>query len=160
MPCRNEDRERPITIGFRVSPETAEAIDRKVALTGMTKQDYIVTQLLEGTVTVTPSPLMYRNLREEMREVCRHLNRLRKGESPSEHLLDTCDLLAEMMYGLRGDVSPSEAETEDSMVNRQCCLRIDRPRSPENSLQDAESIYPPIPLPNPYTRFRPPHPPS
>ncbi|MEY8562637.1 hypothetical protein AALA21_06220 [Eggerthellaceae bacterium 3-80] len=26
------------------------------------------------------------------------------------------DLLAEMMYGLRGDVSPSEAETEDSVL--------------------------------------------
>ena len=116
MACRNEDRERPVTVGFRVSAETAQDIDRMVALSGMKKQDYIVSQLLEGTIHVTPSPAMYKALREEMREVCRQLNRLRKGENPSEHLLDTCDLLADMMYGLRGDDSLSEADSEDSLL--------------------------------------------
>ena len=43
MACRNEDRERPVTVGFRVSAKTAADIDRMVALSGMKKQDYIVS---------------------------------------------------------------------------------------------------------------------
>lgn len=51
MPCRNEDRARPITIAFRVSPEMNETINLLVAASGMTKQDYIVSKLLDKEIS-------------------------------------------------------------------------------------------------------------
>ena len=116
MPGRNEDRAQPITIAFRVSPELNEKINLLVGISGMTKQDYIVSKLLDLDMRVEPSPVMYRTLRDEMREVCRQLNRVRKGESPSEHLLETCDILADVFLSLRGDKTGSEVECEDDAM--------------------------------------------
>ena len=118
MPCRNEDRARPITIAFRVSPEMNETINLLVAASGMTKQDYIVSKLLDKEINVTASPSVYTALREELREVCKHLNRLRKGENPSEHLLETCDLLGEIILGLRHDNTQADVEEEDDVFKR------------------------------------------
>lgn len=116
MPCKNENRARPVTVGFRVSKELNETINLLAAASGMTKQDYIVSKLLDKEITVKPCPSMHAALREELREVCRQLNRLRKGESPSEHLLETCDVLAEIIMGLRGAPETSEVELEDASI--------------------------------------------
>lgn len=118
MPCKNGDRKRPVTIGFRVSEETNHTIGLLVAASGMTKQDYIVSKLLDKEITVKASPSMYERLREELREVCRQLNRLRKNENPSEHLLETCDLLGEIVLGLRADKVEGEADSEDAAFRK------------------------------------------
>lgn len=48
-------RRRSVTVAFRVSPEEAQLIDAQVAMSGMTKQDYITARLLNRKVTVVPS---------------------------------------------------------------------------------------------------------
>lgn len=116
MPQKNENRARPIAIAFRVSKELNETINLLVAASGMTKQDYIVSKLLDKEITVEACPSMYVALRKELREVCRQLNRLRKGENPSEHLMETCDVLADIIMGLRGDAATSEVEREDMLL--------------------------------------------
>lgn len=122
MTRKSNERERPITVGFRVSEELNEDIDRMVAISGMTKQDYIVSRLLERDIVVQPSPRLYKALLEEMRSVCRQLERLRRGDNPSEHLLETCDLLADIMISISGDPVKSSIEAEDDLVKsmRRC----------------------------------------
>lgn len=116
MACKNEDRTRPTTIAFRVNKEMNERINLMVALSGLTKQDYIMSKLCDMEINVVPSPRALKALRDEMREVCKQLNRLRKGDNPSEHLLETCDLLADVMLGLRGNEVKSEIENEDEIL--------------------------------------------
>ncbi|BCA89414.1 hypothetical protein ADCFC_19110 [Adlercreutzia hattorii] len=116
MVCKNEDRARPITVAFRVTKEMSKRIDLMAAMSGLTKQDYIMSKLCDMEVTVVPSPRALKALRDEVREVCKQLNRLRKGDNPSEHLLETCDLLADVMLGLRGDETRSEIEDEDEIL--------------------------------------------
>lgn len=89
MARRNDDRQRCVTVGFRVSKEQAERIDFLVALSGKTKQDYIVERLENESMEVIPSPRMQRTLRDEMRELCSQLELLKRGEEPSERLLAT-----------------------------------------------------------------------
>lgn len=122
MTREDYERDRPITVGFRVSTELNEEIDRLVAISGMTKQDYIVSRLLEKDIEVKPSPRLYKALFEEMRDVCRQLERLRRGDNPSEHLLETCDLLADIMISISGDPVESSIESEDDLVKsmRRC----------------------------------------
>ena len=45
-------RWRSKTVAFRVSPEEADLIDAQVAMSGLTKQDYITACLLEESVAV------------------------------------------------------------------------------------------------------------
>lgn len=48
------ERHRSKTIAFRMSKEEAELLDQLVAVSGMTKQDYIISKLSDATVKVVP----------------------------------------------------------------------------------------------------------
>lgn len=118
MPCPNDHRERSKTIAFRITPELNEQIDLIVAASGMTKQDYITSKLMDTEVTIVPSTYTYTALRDEMRKVCKQLNRVRNGCEPSERLLGLCERLADIFLGLRRAETQSEADTEDDMVKK------------------------------------------
>lgn len=67
MSEKNRDqrgRRRSVTVAFRVSPEEASLIDAQVAMSGLTKQDFITSRLLNREVTVVPSSRVQRALRE------------------------------------------------------------------------------------------------
>ena len=116
MTCRNNDRQRCVTIGFRVSREQADRVDLLVALSGKTKQDYILERLENESMEVIPSPRMQRTLRDEMRKLCAQFERLKKGEEPSERLLDTCDLVARVYASLGEDARVEAPKTKDEML--------------------------------------------
>ena len=62
MSAKNLDskgRFRARTIGFRVSPEEDQLINSAVALSGLTKQDYIVKRLLCRDVVVQGNPRVW-----------------------------------------------------------------------------------------------------
>ena len=52
-------------MGFRVSPEEAREIDALVALSGLTKQDYILRRLTDREVTVYPSVRVQRAVQDQ-----------------------------------------------------------------------------------------------
>lgn len=59
-------RVRGKIVSFRVSPEEWEMLNRKVALSGHTKQDYIISSILEKKIAVYGNPYVFRNLKEEL----------------------------------------------------------------------------------------------
>ena len=118
MASNDNNRERSKTIAFRVTPEVDEQINLIVAASGMTKQDYITNKLLDMEVTVVPSTYTYTALRDEMREVCKQLNRVRSGCEPSDRLMSLCERLSDIFLGLRRDEAQSEIDNEDDMVKK------------------------------------------
>ncbi|MEE1453731.1 MAG: mobilization protein [Ellagibacter isourolithinifaciens] len=118
MASNDNNRERSKTIAFRVTPEVDEQINLIVAASGMTKQDYITSKLLDMEVTVVPSTYTYTALRDEMREVCKQLNRVRSGCEPSDRLMSLCERLSDIFLGLRRDEAQSEIDNEDDMVKK------------------------------------------
>ena len=118
MASNDNNRERSKTIAFRVTPEVDEQINLIVAASGMTKQDYITSKLLDMEVTVVPSTYTYTALRDEMREVCKQLNRVRSGCEPSDRLMSLCERLSDIVLGLRRDEAQSEIDNEDDMVKK------------------------------------------
>lgn len=60
----SKGRFRSRTIGFRVSPEEEKLINSAVALSGLTKQDYIVKRLLCRDVVVQGNPRVYKALKK------------------------------------------------------------------------------------------------
>ena len=61
----NKNRWRNITVGFRVSPEESEQINKAVRLSWLSKQDYITRRLLCQDVVVQGNPRVYKALRNE-----------------------------------------------------------------------------------------------
>lgn len=101
MSERNNDRSgrwRNRTVAFRVSEE-ARHLDMLVSISGLTKQDYITSKLLDRRVTVEPSSRIQRNLAGVMKEVLAELERADPSELTQE-LQEAIAMLARVFVGL------------------------------------------------------------
>jgi uncharacterized protein (DUF1778 family) len=106
MSAKNLDskgRFRSRTIGFRVSPEEEKLINSAVALSGLTKQDYIVKRLLCRVVVVQVNPRVYKALKNQLAEVLSELKRIKNGSAVNDELLSTIQLITTTLNGLKGD---------------------------------------------------------
>ena len=87
MSERNNDRSgrwRNRTVSFRISEEEARQLDMLDSISGLTKQDYITSKLLDRRVTVEPSSRIQRNLAGVMKEVLAELERVDPSELTQE----------------------------------------------------------------------------
>ena len=96
-------RWRNKTVAFRVSEEEAKLIDKCVALSGLTKQDYIIRRLQCRDVVVQCNPRVYKALRNQMADIYEELKRLECCSEANDELLYTIQLIAEIMNGLKGE---------------------------------------------------------
>ena len=99
----NKNRWRNITVGFRVSPEESEQINKAVRLSGLSKQDYITRRLLCQDVIVQGNPRVYKALRNELAAVLAELQRNEAGNSVDDELLNVIELIAIILGGLKGE---------------------------------------------------------
>ena len=97
----NKNRWRSKTVGFRVSPEEDAQIETAVRLSGLTKQDYITRRLLCRDVVVQGNPRVYKALRDRFAAVLGELRRIEAGAGVDDELLDTIELIAAIMYGMK-----------------------------------------------------------
>ena len=96
-------RWRNKTVAFRVSEEEAKLINDYVALSGLTKQEYIVRRLQCQDVVVQGNPRVYKALRNQMADIYEELKRLEQGSEVNDELLYIIQLIAEIMNGLKGE---------------------------------------------------------
>ena len=90
-------------MAFRVSPEEDEQIEAAVRLSGLTKQDYITRRLLCRDVVVQGNPRVFKALKTELAAVLTELKRIEAGNSVDEELLDTIQMIAAIMGGMKED---------------------------------------------------------
>ena len=105
MSAKNVDKHnrfRSITVGFRVSPEEQEELNRAVALSGLPKQEYCYRKCMEREVVVQPNPRVHKALRTQMAAILTELERIAAGDSVPDELLSTINLIAITMDGLKG----------------------------------------------------------
>lgn len=99
----NHNRWRNKTVAFRVSPEEDAQLETAVRLSGLTKQDYITRRLLERDVVVQGNPRVYKALRNELAAVLQKLRRIEAGSGVDDELLETIELIAVILGGLKGE---------------------------------------------------------
>lgn len=99
----NKNRWRNITVGFRVSPEENELINKAVALSGLPKQEYCYRRCLNQEIVVQGNPRVYKALRMELVEVLAELKRIEAGNSVDEELLNVIELITIILGGLKGE---------------------------------------------------------
>lgn len=112
-----QGRWRNRTVAFRVSPEEGERIDAQVAMSGLTKQDYITARLMEESVVVTPSGRVQRALQREAVAVYRELRRIRSASEMSPELEARIRVLVDTFAALGADCSgASDVDEEDGLI--------------------------------------------
>ena len=97
-------RWRNKVVAFRVSPEEDELLETKVRLSGLTKQDYIISRLLEKEITVVGNPRVYKALRNQMESIYEELRRIAAGETVDDELLETLQLVAITLNEMKEDI--------------------------------------------------------
>ena len=111
MSLKNRDehnRWRNKTVAFRVSLEEDEQLEVFVKLSGLTKQDYITRRLLCKDVVVQGNPRVYKALRDQLVAVLDELRRIEAGSSVDDELMDTIQMIASIMDGMKEDSAYDE----------------------------------------------------
>ena len=98
-----QGRWRNKTVAFRVSPEEDKQIETAVRLSGMSKQDFIISRLQQKEVTVVGNPKVYKALKNELASVLGELCRIKSGGEVSRDLLDTIELITMIMQGMKDE---------------------------------------------------------
>lgn len=90
-------------VAFRVSDEEATLLNELVALSGLTKQDYIMRRLLCRDIIVQGNPRVYKALKNQMAAIYEELKRLESIDSDNDELLYTLQVIAITLDGLKGE---------------------------------------------------------
>ena len=96
-------RWRNYTVAFRVSDEESKLLNDLVALSGLTKQDYITRRLLCRDVVVQGNPRVYKALKNQMVSIYEELKRLEALSPDNDELLYTLQVIAITLDGLKGE---------------------------------------------------------
>lgn len=103
MSARNLDKQnrfRSVTVGFRVSPEEHEHINKAVALSGLSKQEYCYRRCLGRDIIVQGNPKVYKALKDHLAEVLDELKRIEAGRGIDNELLENINLITRTLQGL------------------------------------------------------------
>ena len=106
MSARNMDgcgRFRSITVGFRVSPEENEKINRIVAISGLSKQEYCYRRCLNREIIVEGNTRVYKALKIELAAVLAELKRIENSGDVNRDLIEVIDQINKTLYGLKGE---------------------------------------------------------
>lgn len=98
--CDTHNRFRDKTIAFRVSSEEDKQINTAVELSGMTKQDYITSKLLDRTIYVKGNCKIHRAVYDKLNEVLAELQRIKSGGTVDDELMSNVKLIAGIIDNL------------------------------------------------------------
>ena len=96
-------RWRNKTVAFRVSEEEAKLLDDLVALSGFTKQEYIMRRLLNREVVVQGNPRVYKALKNQMERIYEELKRLEECSEENDEMFYTLQVIAITLNGMKED---------------------------------------------------------
>ena len=106
MSAKNLDRHnrfRSITVGFRVSPEENEQINRVVAISGMSKQEYCYHRCMKQDIVVHGgNPKVFKALKNNLADV---LTELKNKNEVSDEMLEIIRLITETLREMKGELN-------------------------------------------------------
>lgn len=79
MSAKNVDgkgRLRSKIVSFRMSPEEANLLDCFVLISGINKQDYLISRVLQRDVIINYSPRLEVGIKKELIALCNELKRV------------------------------------------------------------------------------------
>ena len=88
-------------VSFRCSEEENAVLDVAVQLSGLTKQDYIISRVLQRDIVVQPNPRVYKALKDRLELVFTELKKNEEVATNSD-LLETINLIAVTLNGIKG----------------------------------------------------------
>lgn len=104
MSAKNRDehrRWRSKTIAFRVSPEENEQICALAMLSGMTKQDYLISRTMNRDVVVMGNPRVHKALRRQIEQLILEFQQLVDASTLSPETVTVLEYLTRIYDGMK-----------------------------------------------------------
>ena len=101
---RNLDKKgrwRNKTVSFRMSKEEVILLDNLVALSGLTKQDYIIKRLLCKDVVVVGNTRIYKALKNHIEQLYMELKNLSTMREIDDVALSTIQFIGQILKGMK-----------------------------------------------------------
>lgn len=99
-------RWRNKVIAFRMSPEEDVQLENAVKLSGLSKQEYIISKLLDREVVVVGNPRVYKALRNEINALTQELEQLGNLNDVNDDTAERLYDVLKIMEGLSKEKSP------------------------------------------------------
>ena len=100
---KDHNRYRSVNVGFRVTPQEAEEINRAALLSGMKKQTFILKRLRNQEIVVVPNSRLYKLVIEQTEYLATELRKLVKAGKPIDpELKRSIELLVDTLNGMKG----------------------------------------------------------
>ncbi len=80
----HKNRWRNKTIAFRMSAPEWDMLNRMVKISGLNKQDYLISRVLDTEVVVRGNSRVFVGLKEELQAIYNQLARLNEGDTLPE----------------------------------------------------------------------------
>ena len=96
-----QGRWRNKTVSFRMSKEEIALLDNLVALSGLTKQDYIIKRLLCKDIVVVGNTRIYKALKNQMEQLCIELKKLTNGNEIDDVTTSTIQFIGQILQGIK-----------------------------------------------------------
>lgn len=103
MTVRNLDpkgRVRNTMISFRVSKEELDTINRYVKASGMTKQQYLTSNMMNNKLEIIGNPRVHKALRNNMLTICDELKRINDCSEIDEDFREFMKFVFEIYKGM------------------------------------------------------------
>lgn len=84
-----------------MSLQEDKQLEKAVALSGLTKQDYIIRRLQNKDIVVVGNPRVFKALRNQLAAVLEELQRIESGRQVDDGLLETIQLITVTMNGMK-----------------------------------------------------------
>ena len=104
MSRKNKDkynRWRNVTIAFRVTEEENALLNRMVKLSGLTKQEYLTSNMLKRDIVVSGNPKVYKALKNEMMCIYQELKRMQSMDEISDELSELIKMVCDIINGMK-----------------------------------------------------------
>ena len=99
MSAKNRDRKNRWRC--KTSPEENDQINFAVKLSGHTKQDFLISRVLNRDIIVQGNPRVYKALKNQLALVLDELKRIEAGAGIDDELLDNIKLITVTLNGMK-----------------------------------------------------------
>lgn len=93
----SKGRLRSRVVGFRMSEEESEELNKKVALSGMNKQDYIIESLLKRKIRVVGGRKVIREVQMQLEAILEELQFLDDNTDIEEDIIVPLKIVLEVL---------------------------------------------------------------
>ena len=93
------NRKRYKTVAFRMSVDEVRELDKRIALSGRQKQEYLIKSVLHQKIVVIGNQVQFDKLKTQLDEIVSELRRIEHAEDVSENILAPIRTAAEIING-------------------------------------------------------------